>query len=86
MIKSKETRVTDLEQRQTASDQIKDFCSCHCHRKTIFDSYEISDKLILDFVSILKSKKLQKPDGTWTDEFEKLQQRIADKKPCKCKH
>jgi len=86
--KSKETRVLELEQRRVATDLKKDYCSCRCHQPTIFDCYKISDKTVLRFVEILKSFKYQKPDGTWTDEFEKLQERIKSRPPCtcKCKH
>ena len=84
MNESKANRILRLEQNQTASDQIKDYCGCRCHQKTIFDSYEISDKLSLEFVSILKSKKFKREDGTWTDEFEKLQERIENRPKCTC--
>jgi len=85
MNEGKEKRVLRLEQNQHASDLKKDFCSCRCHQKTVFDSYEISDKLILEFVDILKSKRFKQEDGTWTDEFEKLQERIENRPKCTCR-
>ena len=84
MNESKANRILKLEERKTASDLKKDYCSCRCHQKTIFDSYEISDKLSLEFVSILKSKKFKRKDGTWSDEFEKLQERIENRPKCTC--
>lgn len=82
----KEKRVLKLEEKQFRQTEKKDYCSCPCHYKNILDLMEIPDKKILEFVDILKSKKLKRKDGTWTDEFEKLRQRFADKKPCNCKH
>ena len=84
MNENKETRISRLEEKQFRQTEKKDFCSCRCHWKSIFDCYEISDKTILRFVEILKSFKYQKPDGTWTDEFEKLQERIENRPKCTC--
>jgi len=84
-MENKETRISRLEEKQFRQTEEKDFCSCRCHQKTIFDSYDISDKLLLDFVAILKSKRFKQEDGIWTDEFEKLQERIENRPKCTCK-
>jgi len=83
---SNETRITKLEQHRTVADQKKEYCSCRCHQKTIFDFMEISDELVLEVVDILKSSEFQKKDGTRTNRLEDLQQRLADEKPCDCSH
>ena len=84
MNESKENRILKLEQRQTASDLKKDYCSCRCHWKSIFDYFEVSDKTILEFVDILKSLGFQKEDGSWTNRLEDLEERIENRPKCTC--
>jgi len=82
-------RVLRLEQRQTATDQKKEYCACRCHWKYIEDYFEISDEKAVRVWKIVESfGSYQLPDGTWKSRAEDLLERIANrpKCTCSCKH
>jgi len=85
----KEKRVLKLEQRQSVSDQKKEYCSCDCHRQKLGDFVEISEKKADGIVKIIEGfGSFQLPDGTWRTYADDLEERIANRPPCtcECKH
>jgi len=86
MIEGKEKRVLRLEQKQTASDQKKNYCSCRCHDKTLGDYHTISDEKAERIAEIMRSQKYRKPDGTEGNMHEAWLEHYANKPPCLCNH
>ena len=83
---NQKNRVIKLEQHRTASDQKKDYCSCHCHDKTIADYHIISDEKAERIADIMKSLKYTKADGSESDMHEAWLENYAKKPPCLCNH
>jgi len=80
MIESKASRVSKLEQRQTASDKIRKFCPCRCHIQRL-DFRLLKDSTIIRFAEILHEQM----DDSY---FIGLEERRKNTPPCtcKCKH
>ncbi len=75
-------RLKRLEERQSKSDQKKEYCPCTCH----WTYLEISEEQAGRVIDILKSMEVQLPDGTMIDGYESLKSRIPEKKECNCTH
>jgi len=81
----KEKRILRIEQRQSVSDQKKEYCSCDCHRKTLADYDVISNEKAERIWEIIESfGSFQLPDGTWQTVADDLKERIANRPPCTC--
>jgi len=80
MNESKANRILKLEQRQTATDLKKDYCSCRCHIQRL-DFRLLKDSTIIRFAEILHEQM----DDSY---FIGLEERRKNTPPCtcKCKH
>jgi len=83
---NQKNRVIKLEEKQTATDQKKNFCSCDCHNKTIADYNIISDEKAERIAEIMRSQKYRKPDGSEGNMHEAWLEHHAKKPPCLCNH
>jgi len=77
MNENKANRVLKLEQKQSASDQKKDYCGCWCHDKTLGDYVEITDEF---------GQKYRKADGSEGNMHDAWLEHHANKPPCLCNH
>lgn len=83
---NQKNRVIQLEQKQLASDQKKDYCGCWCHDKTLGDYGVISDEKAERVADIMKSLKYKRADGTESNMHEAWLENYAKKPPCLCNH
>jgi len=79
---SQKTRVTKLEEKQSKSDQVKEYCPCTYHQTYL----QINEEKAGRVIDILRSLKVRHPDGTESDGYEMLLERINNKKECNCAH
>jgi len=83
---NQKSRIIKLEERQSKSDQKKDYCPCMYCMPKLGNFHKITEAKAERICNILKSFKIQKEDGTMTNAYESTMARKAERGPSNCNH